>query len=291
MMPSYRQSERPAAFALVADDYALTEGVSRSILDLIERGRLTGTGAMTNMPAWTRMAGALRAHDGRVDAGLHLNLTLGTPLGPMPKLCGAGALPPLSALAARAFSGRLDKAEIASEIMRQVDAFVDAFGRLPDYVDGHQHAHVLPGVRSALMQTIAARWPGEPPVVRNPFDTPGAILARGVAIPKAGAIAALSLGFGRRLDRARIPSNRGFSGVSPFDPARSYGAEFSRFLVAPGTAHLVMCHPGYPDAELARLDPVTGSRQNEHDFLGGDDVLRVLGECDLKLERLSVIAR
>ena len=33
-MPSYRQSDRPAAFALVADDYALTEGVSRSILDL-----------------------------------------------------------------------------------------------------------------------------------------------------------------------------------------------------------------------------------------------------------------
>jgi chitin disaccharide deacetylase len=290
-MPSYRQSDRPTAFALVADDYALTEGVSRSILDLIERGRLTGTGAMTNRPAWKALAGELRGHDGRIDAGLHVNLTLGQPLGAMPKLCGGGALPSLSTLAARAFSGRLDKAELQAEILRQVDAFADAFGRLPDYVDGHQHVHVLPVIRAALFGAVAARWPGEPPIVRNPFDTPGAILARGVAAPKALAIAALALGFGRQLDARGIASNRGFSGVSPFDPDQGYGAQFARFLVAPGPAHLVMCHPGFPDAELAGLDPVTRTRRIEHDFLAGDEFLHVLREADLKLERLSVVAR
>jgi hypothetical protein len=35
------------------------------------------------------------------------------------------------------------------------------------------------------------------------------------------------------------------------------------FHAAPGPAHLVMCHPGHVDAELAALDPVVGRREDE----------------------------
>jgi predicted glycoside hydrolase/deacetylase ChbG (UPF0249 family) len=37
-----------------------------------------------------------------------------------------------------------------------------------------------------------------------------------------------------------------------------------------------MCHPGYPDSELARLDPVTVQRRREYDFLAGDEFPRML---------------
>ena len=43
--------------------------------------------------------------------------------------------------------------------------------------------------------------------------------------------------------------------------------EFARALVSASACHLVMCHPGFPDAELARIDPVTGRRQREYEVL------------------------
>ena len=288
---SYRAAARPSRFALVADDYALTAGVSRSILELAELGRLSGTGAMTNRPYWPEGARALREHEGRLDMGLHLNLTLGEPLGPMPVLCRSGSMPGFNPLARLAFAGRLPRDEVLAEVLRQVDAFAEAYGRLPDYIDGHQHAHVLPGVRAALLEAVALRWGGQaPPFLRDPFDTPGAIVARGVAPAKAAVIAALSAGWRRALDRAGIPRNEGFAGVSPFDPARDYADDFRRFLVAPGPAHLVMCHPGYPDAELARLDPVTDCRLIEHQFFASDKSIHAIEESRVELVRLTSIS-
>lgn len=289
-MSSYRSVSRPSAFALVADDYALTDGVSRAILDLAAKGRISGTGAMTTRPTWPDAARALREHEGRIDMGLHLNLTLGAPLGPMPGLCGSGSLPPFKHLSRLAFMGGLDGAELGAEIGRQIDAFAEHYGRLPDYVDGHQHVHVLPGVRSALLETVAQRWTGDArPVLRDPFDTPGAILARGVAPVKAAVIAALAVGWGRRLDRAGLPRNRGFSGVSPFDARRDYGVDFDRYLLAPGPAHLVMCHPGFPDAELAALDPVTECRAIEHRYLASEDFAVKFADSPFALCRLTAL--
>ena len=66
-------------FILCADDFAMTDGVSRAILDLIGRGKLTATGAMTNRPHWRRLAPELRAFAGKADLGLHLNLTCAAP--------------------------------------------------------------------------------------------------------------------------------------------------------------------------------------------------------------------
>src|SRR5918998_361679 len=95
----------PRSVVLCADDFGLTDGVSRGIVELAEAGRLSATGAMTNMPGWRRSAPALRPFTGRLGVGLHLNLTTGTPLGSMPHLAPDGAFPPLKGELARALSG------------------------------------------------------------------------------------------------------------------------------------------------------------------------------------------
>ncbi|MFO1149313.1 MAG: ChbG/HpnK family deacetylase [Alsobacter sp.] len=282
---------RPTRFVLVADDFGMTQGVSRSILALLEAGRLTGAGVMANMPWASRLGRELAAHAGLADLGLHLNLTLGRPLGPMPALCPGGALPSFGALARLALAGGASRhavaAELAAEIDRQVDAYAEAVGRLPDYVDGHQHVQVLPGVRSALLDAVARR-PGWRPWLRDSGDRLGAILVRGVAAPKALVIAGLSLGFARSARRAGLETNEGFSGVSPFDPTRDFGADFARFLAVPGPRHLVMCHPGLgDDDELARLDPVVATRPQEHAFLSGSHFLEVLAEARMALARFG----
>lgn len=251
-------------FILCADDFALTEGVSRSILDLLAAGKLSAAGAMTNRPHWRRLAAEFGRHAGAADLGLHLNLTCAAPLSAMPRLAKGGSLPNLAELARAAPTSADARREIEGEIARQLDAFEDALGRAPDFVDGHQHAHVLPGVRTLVLDAISQRYPQGSVYLRDPSDSALAIRRRGVAVGKALIIAALAGGLGAQARGRGIPVNHGFSGISPFDPERDFAADLSRFLVSPGRAHLVMCHPGFIDDELPGLDPVIATRPLEH---------------------------
>ena len=76
-------------------------------------------------------------------------------------------------------------------------------------------------------------------------------------------LAGLSLGFGGAARAAGFPTNQGFSGASAFDGRVDFGQELARFMSNPGPRHLVMCHPGHVDAELATLDPVVNRREQE----------------------------
>lgn len=251
-------------FVLCADDFALTDGVSRSILTLLESGRLTAAGAMTNRPHWRRLAREFAAHGAHADLGLHLNLTCAAPLGRMPQLAAGGELPPLGHVARGALASATIRREIAAEIARQLDAFEGATGVAPAFLDGHQHVHVLPGVRAAVLAILQARYKPGSVYLRDPSDSLRSIRARAVGARKALVIAGLARGLGAAASRRGIPVNRGFSGVSPFDPGRDFSADLARFLIAPGPAHLVMCHPGFVDAELEALDPVIATRPIEH---------------------------
>ena len=253
-----------SGFVLCADDFALTQGVTRSILALIEAGKLSATGAMTNRPHWRIFAASLGALADKADLGLHLNLTCAAPLGAMPRLAPGGELPVLRDLARAAATSATVRREIAAEIGRQLDAFEDRLGRAPDFIDGHQHVHVLPGVRKSLLDAVTSRYAPGSVYLRDPADSVAAIRVRGVAVGKALTIAGLALGFRAAAARRGIPVNRGFSGVAPFDPARDFSADLDRFLLQPGPAHLVMCHPGFIDDELGRLDPVIATRPIEH---------------------------
>lgn len=246
---------------LSADDYALSEGVSRGILDLIEAGRLSATAAMTNIPEWPAQAPQLLALKADVAVGLHLNLTAGAPLGAMPILAPSGTLPGVAPfLHGKAGSAA---AEIAAEIGRQLDRFEDAAGMPPDFVDGHHHVHIFPPVRRALIGALAARYPGRPPLVRNPGDRFARILARRRFAVKAAGIAFHARGLAAELAAAGLPANDGFSGFSAFDRATPYDDELHVALAATGPRHLAMCHPGHADAALAARDGVTARREDE----------------------------
>jgi hypothetical protein len=251
-------------FVLCADDFALTTKVSAGILVLLAEGRISATGAMTNRPAWPMMARELAAFGDAADLGVHLSLTCGAPLGSMPLLAPTGLLPPLQQIARAALASAKVRAEIAAEVERQLDVFEQAAGRRPDFIDGHQHVHALPGVRAAVLPVLARRYGGSPVYVRDPADSPRAILIRGGATTKALAVAGLAAGFGRAARAAGLRVNQGFAGFSDFDPAASGEAMFSAFVTAPGRRHLVMCHPGEAgDDELIGLDPVIASRPAE----------------------------
>ncbi|GAC1330657.1 MAG: ChbG/HpnK family deacetylase [Beijerinckiaceae bacterium] len=273
-------------FALCADDYALTPAVSRGILEALAARRLTAVSVMTTQPGWASAAGDLQDLAPQSDIGLHLNLTLGAPLGAMPGLAPSGAFPSLRRLVAAALLRRLPAAEIIAEIGRQIDAFAELLGRLPDHIDGHQHVHVLPGIRDWLMAVLAERGLSGRVWLRDPGDRPGAILSR-PAKPKALAVAALAARFAGDARSRGFQLNHGFAGFSRFDPGTDFAASFASFLRAPGARHLVMCHPGHVDAALEQLDPATASRELELGFLLSARFADILAESDAELVRLS----
>lgn len=252
---------------LCADDYGLTAGVSAGIEELAAAGRLSAVSALVTLPHWPELARRLDGLRRDVAIGLHLNLTLGAPLGPMPHLAPSGQFPTVGNLLKAALLGRIDEAEVAREIERQLDRFEQTLGHAPDMIDGHQHVHAFPHIRRALLRSLSHRYRTTKPMIRDPADSLVAIATRGVAVPKALMITATAAGFGRRARGLGFRTNRGFSGVSHFDERMPYKRELQRFFIKPGPDHLIMCHPGYPDEELARIDPVVNRRKDELDVL------------------------
>lgn len=245
-----------ALLLLTADDFAMTEGVSRAIEDLARRGLLSATGAMVTSRHWPAHADRIRRQRDRIAIGLHFNLTLGAPLGAMPRLAPHGRLPGIGALTRSALLRAVSPEEIAEEATRQLTAFEAALGFPPDYVDGHQHVHALPTVRTGVLAAIAARRYAPAPLLRVPSGK-GA---------KARLLGWLAAGFAEAAGRSGLPVNDSFGGITDFAPEAA-ARDIAQSLAASGRLHIAMCHPGFVDAELEAIDPVTTRRQAEYDAL------------------------
>jgi chitin disaccharide deacetylase len=279
------------SFCLCADDYALSPGVSRGILEALAAGRLSAISVMTTRQFWPKSAHELRQFNVKADIGLHLNLTLGSPLGDMPAFAATGRLPGISQVIKAARRNELPEAEIGQEISRQLDGFCEHFGAAPAFVDGHQHVQVLPQIRSQLFACLEEKGFSGKVWLRDSSDRPWRIPRRGVEVAKALGIAWLGRGFAREAAGRRFVTNDGFAGFSAFAPAHDYAADFARYLRAPGRRHLIMCHPGYCDEELVAADPATLSRERELSFLLSPAFTEMLARKCARLARLSAAAR
>jgi predicted glycoside hydrolase/deacetylase ChbG (UPF0249 family)/putative flippase GtrA len=239
---------------LCADDYAMTEGISRAVGELAAAKRLSATSVMVNLAHWPAAAPRLRAHRGHLSIGLHLNLTLGPPLGPMPRLAPAGRLPGAGSLVARALCGLLDGEEVRGEIERQLDRFETGLQFPPDHIDGHQHVHVLPKVRTALLRAARRRYPTRPQRPAAPSPS-GAWRCR-------PCVAALTLGCGRGEDAA---TRQQLSVGLELDERTSYAHELESAAAA-GVAASRHVASGHPDER----SPASTRRRASGDGVRGD---------------------
>ena len=282
---------RERAIVLCADDFGLSAGIDEGILDLAEHGRITATGCMVAGPAFAADAARLSRLGDRIDIGLHFALTDLPTLGPVPSLSeGAGTAPGLRDVLVRSVTGRLDYAEIAAEFGRQVGRFREVMGRSPDFVDGHQHVHIFPTVRRAVLDAFDAgvldrreTW------IRDCRERLGAILGRGVEAPKALFISTLASGFAAKARAAGIVVNAGFGGITAFEPAR-VAEVFPRFLRELGARPLVMCHPASPAVAADPGDPIAAARRAEYAYLAGERFVADLAAGGVRLARMAEVA-
>lgn len=270
---------------LCADDFGLSEGIDLAIIDLIQRGRLTATSCMMAGPSLQQHADELKSLHDHVDIGLHLTFTDLKPLGTMPRTCPSGEPLPLKVLMARSFTGGVDYSEIKAEIGRQVDAFELMFGFPPDFVDGHQHVHLLPPIRRALFEHYREGRLTAATAIRNCADTIPAIIGRGIEVPKTLFIAALSFGLAHTARRLGVPVNDSFRGVTAFDASRPLRPVFSRFLEGASQTPLLMCHPGLPGFEPYSTDVIAAARVHEYSYLSSDAFEADLEAANARLRR------
>ncbi|MBN8808938.1 MAG: ChbG/HpnK family deacetylase [Sphingomonas sp.] len=244
---------------LCADDFGYSPEISATIAGLARTGKLNATSCMALMPGWATDAALLADLPDTVQVGLHLTLTGERPLTPMPRLAPDGVLPAIDPLGRMAARGRVPLDEVAAEVAAQFDAFVAARGKAPDFVDGHQHSHALPGIRAIVLAETARRAPHA--WVRDCSERLSAMLAR----PFFGkAIASAWHCRGLRADAAThgLACNDSFAGH--YDFRSDWRALFPKFLRRPRDFHLVMCHPG-----AGRLpgDGITAARPREAEAL------------------------
>ena len=266
-----------------ADDFGLTVGVNRAIVQLHAGGVLTSTTLMARAAATDEAVNI--AHDTpTLGVGCHVVLVDGEPVLPAKEISSlldtrtGRFFPTLGAFLQRLLAGRIRAAEMEAEAGAQI-ALLQAAGVELTHIDTHKHLHMFPAV---LRPVLRAAKTGGIRAVRNPFEPAWSLRAT----PGAPWIRRMEVSVLRRIEPTfrRIVTEEGFvttdGAVGVLATGTLDAAAVSSLLqnLPPGTWELVT-HPGYNDAQLAQAHTrLLASRETERDAL---QTLKRFPEIDL----------
>ena len=256
-----------------ADDFGLTAGVNRAIVELHRERVLTSTTLMARAGA-TEEAIELARATPSLGVGCHVVLADGEPVLPareIPTLVDrkTGCFhTSLGAFLMRLFTGCIRTGEIEAEAAAQI-ALLQSRGIRLTHIDTHKHTHMFPAVLRPVLRAARAAGIG---AVRNPFEPVWAVRATaGASWARAAEVNVL-----RRLESAcrRIIAEEGFATTDGTIAVLGTGvlntAMVRTLLTAlpAGTWELVT-HPGYNDSDLDRVRTrLRASREIEREAIG-----------------------
>jgi chitin disaccharide deacetylase len=239
-----------------ADDFGLTQGVNRAILELNAAHALSSATLMATGPAF-RDAVHEAFRQPSLGVGCHIVLLDGVPqlhASELPTLAPQGRLrSTLGAFVADLLRGRIAPREIEQEAIAQIRRLQSA-GITVTHVDTHKHTHLFPQVlrpllRAALACGVAA--------VRNPFEpewslrlTPNAPQTRRLQVRT---LRIFRRHFLRAVRTAGLRTTHGALGVLATGTLHAQDVLRLFTHMPPGTWELV-CHPGYVDPALRQAN-------------------------------------
>lgn len=260
------------AVFICADDYALHPLIDEAVHTLAQAERLSGTSCMTTAPRWPQAAQALLPLRSTLSLGLHFNLTEAHG--------GAIAARPLTHVLLRSAWRGWSQPALRDAWRRQLDAFEDAVGAPPDFIDGHQHVHQFAQIRKALRDELSARYGRAAPWLRTTVPPRRLWRQR-----KALLIALLGGWRARQLwHRAGLRSNRFFAGVYAFDSqsVAQYAQHMAHWLQDAAPGLLLMCHPA---AGLVPGDAIARQRPLEFTYLQSEAFAQLLQRRGLRIHQ------
>lgn len=256
-----------------ADDFGLTSGVNRAIAELHKAGVVTSASLMAREAA-TEEAIDLARSMPTLGVGCHIDLVDGAPVLPADKVRTlvdrktGRFLGSLAVFLPMLFTGRIRSAEIEAEAAAQI-ALLKRNGLRLTHVDTHKHTHVFSAVLRPVLR--AARAAGIR-ALRHPFEPAWAVHATSrasfVRMAEITALRVLDPRFRRTLLREGFVTTDGTIAMAGTGSLDASGLRSLLQKLPSGTWELVT-HPGYNDADLAKVDTrLRDSRDVERQALG-----------------------
>lgn len=273
-----------------ADDFGLTQGVNRAIVAAHRSGVVTSSTLMANGQAFDDAVERAKSVS-RLGIGCHVVLVDGVPVrGGQTQTLADKKFPDgrfyqsLNSFAVRLVGGRINADDIEAEATAQIRK-LQAAGVAVSHLDTHKHTHIFPQVLRPLLR--AARACGVP-AVRNPFGPVRfSVLAKYPSLWKRyGQVTVLNrLGgrFRKSVAEAGMHTTDGTVGIVATGAMDHYLFANIVESLPEGTWELV-CHPGYNDADLARIQTrLRQSRVEEMRVLTSPEAREILGQSGIEL--------
>jgi predicted glycoside hydrolase/deacetylase ChbG (UPF0249 family) len=281
-----------------ADDFGLTAGVNRAIVEGNRSGIVTSATIMANAPAYAE-AGALARATPTLHTGCHVVLIDGQPLTNGAQSLINGAFDEnstdktprfrssLKDFARAAVGKKLSAAEIQNEAEAQI-ARIQSAGITVTHVDSHKHTHMFPQVLRPVLR--AARALGVK-AVRNPFEPvrawpiAGMLGAPGMWLRCAGVMSfqLFAREFSKAVREEGMYTTDGTVGIAATGMLNQRTLSAILKALPEGTWELV-CHPGYSDDDLrAAGTRLLKSREVELEILTSPETKRLLDRQNIQL--------
>jgi len=255
---------RPSVKLIVnADDGNLTPGVTKGVLAAHDTGILTSTTIFANLPL-TKQLKEDFSRRSNLGVGIHLNITLGSPVAPKSDV--------RSLLAGDRFGKhdedffkRIDKKALYVEYKAQIENFEEWFGKPPTHIDTHHHLHRFQTVFDVFIELAeefavpfrlseCVNFP-----VRQRFEKRGIILADHL-----------------------IPD------IDPFPHFRKARLREVLNALPEGVVEL-MTHPAVVDEELKRISSFVEPRADELEALSDRSLHSLLTNANIELTHYGLL--
>ena len=271
-IPAHYNRRVPPRLIINADDFGLTPGINRAILELHQAGVLSSATLMATGPTFEQAA-ALAVSTPTLGTGCHLVFVDGIPIShplDIPTLLGADGKtfrPSALDFAQAVLRGTIRPADLARETQAQIQKLQRA-GVDVTHIDSHKHTHLFPSVARTVLH-IAQRC--GVPAVRNPFELAWARTASKPFTPFArrlqiSLLHLLQPGFQALLPQQDDLSTSGTAGISLTGTLTQQSLR-ALLATAPLDTTLIelCCHPGHIDSALDDHNTrLRASREIEH---------------------------
>lgn len=270
-----------------ADDLGIDISRNRGIFQCADQGMLKSVSVIVAQAGWIDAVAGLKKRP-QLGAGFHFNLTAGKPLaqGLRSLVNAEGNFFDKFELLRRAMLNFIDPTEVAQELEAQLE-FLVTQGITPSHVDGHNHVHLLPGVRPGFVQVIReGTWVRLPHQKNATFLDPANEDPQEVYqnLPKLVQMLThfSTMAHSEWWDRYRYADDFGGTALADEPTLEDFKREI---LNLKGNVCELMCHPGdAPDGNSVRFSKLK-ARQMERNILVSPEF-----KSFLKATRIKIIS-